>query len=156
MNVFASASYSLRVWKDYQLPKVVWLNVDNLSIFFSQFYRISYSSFSQCFGSLHQINIVGSFHFSFSLSLFFFSFLFHLPFLPHQLPSFIILVSISSPFCSSGRIAYFVSYCSHLLSPFPSTLFLKLFHFLSLLLLVQLNASSFLIPHLSFLLLLSR
>lgn len=101
--------------------------------FIAIFIIFSYSSFSQYFGSLHQFDLVGSFHFSFPLSLFFFFFLFHLPFLPQQLPSFIILVSISSPFGSSGLIAYFVSYFSHLLSPFPSTLFLlKPFHVVSL------------------------
>lgn len=61
-------------------------------------------------------------------------------------------LSISSPFCSSGLIAYFVSYSSHLLGPFPSSLFLlKPFLILSLLLLIQLNVSfadlpSFLFP----------
>lgn len=79
----------------------------------------------------------GQFPFHFSLSLFFS--LFTSP--AQQLPSFIMLFSISSPFCSSGLTAYFVSYFSHLLSPFPSPLFLlKSFLILSLLLLVPLNA----------------
>lgn len=86
-----------RLWKSYPLPEVVWLKRVNRWILISQFYHISYSSsFSQYFGSLHQSDLVGSFHFPSPLSLC--SFSFHLPFLPQQLPSFIMLVSISSLF----------------------------------------------------------
>lgn len=45
--------------------------------------------------------------FPFPLSFLSLFFSFRLPFFPQQLPSFIMLFSISSPFCSSGRIAYF-------------------------------------------------
>lgn len=112
---------------------------DSTEAFFSQFHHSPCSSsVSQYFYLLCQSDLVASFHFPFPLSKFFQP---NLPFLCKQLPSFIMLFfPISSPFHSSGFIAYFVSYSSHLLSPCPSSPFL-LKQFLILSLLVPINAS---------------
>lgn len=112
---------------------------DSTEAFFSQFHQSMLFFCLSIFLPAVPIWSCRQFPFPFSFEQVFFC-----PICPFSVSSCLLLscffFPISSPFHSSGFIAYFVSYSSHLLSPCPSSPFL-LKQFLILSLLVPINAS---------------